>query len=108
MLNIFFSEMSTLNKVFTDWPVSKSHLETASSTKILEDQHVFNFEPNHQNTNLHSKNINYEIKCSSLTILHILLSQIVLVLFYYDLGFLFGNVSFLLLNIKFINQIIVL
>jgi len=67
---------------------------------VLEDQKVFNYEQNHFNPQLHSKDIKYEIKFSSITILHVVLSQIVLVLLYYDLGFLFGNVSNILLNIK--------
>jgi len=65
------------------------------------NQQVFNYKPSHNvNPKLHSKNIKYEIKFSSITILHVVLSQIVLVLFYYDLGFLFGNVSDSLLNIE--------
>jgi hypothetical protein len=96
-----------MNPVLSDWPVPKCNLDTGTSTTILEEKRVFNFEPNHLNTNLHSKNVTYKIKCSPITILHIILSQIVLVLFYYDLGFLFGNVSFLLLNIKLLNLITV-
>ncbi|XP_025409833.1 uncharacterized protein LOC112683145 isoform X2 [Sipha flava] len=84
-------ENSTMNPVLSDWPVPKCNLDTGTSTTILEEKRVFNFEPNHLNTNLHSKNVTYKIKCSPITILHIILSQIVLVLFYYDLGFLFGN-----------------
>lgn len=94
-----------MHPVLSDWPVPKCHVKTVTSTTILEEQNVFNFEPNHLNTNSHSKNNYYEIKCSPITILHIILSQIVLVLFYYDLGFLFGNVSFLLLNIIPMNLI---
>lgn len=75
---------------------------------ILEYQRTYNYESNHLDSKLHSTNLKYEIKCSYITIIHIILSQIVLVLLYFDLGFLFGNVSYVLLNIKidnFINKI---
>ncbi|XP_025194644.1 uncharacterized protein LOC112594194 [Melanaphis sacchari] len=93
-------ENYTRNSELPDSPVQKCFKENVIST-VLENQQVFNHEPNHFNPKLHSKNI-YEIKFSSITILHIVLSQIVLVLFYYDLGFLFGNsivVPFLLSTI---------
>lgn len=73
-------------------------------TPILECQQIYNYEPNHLDSKLHSTKLNYEIKFSYITIIHIILSQIVLVLFYYDLGFLFGNVSYVINHIK-INKI---
>lgn len=84
------SENYTQNSELLDFPVLNCDKENVIPT-VLENQQVFNCEPNHFNPKLHSKNIKYEIKFSSTTILHIILSQIVLVLFYYDLGFLFGN-----------------
>jgi len=86
-----------LNPELTDWTVPKYTENVAPINST--DQQVFNYEPNHLNQNLHSKIIkNFDIKFSSITILHIILSQIVLVIIYYDLGFLFGNVSYMLLN----------
>jgi len=73
-------------------PVPKCLIENVIPT-VLEDQKVFSYEQNHFNPQLHSKDIKYEIKLPSITTLHVVLSQFVLVLFYYDLGFLFGNVS---------------
>lgn len=90
--NCLFSENYTQNSELLDFPVLNCDKENVIPT-VLENQQVFNYEPNHFNPKLHSKNIKNEIKFSSITILHIILSQIVLVLFYYDLGFLFGNVS---------------
>ncbi|XP_022178998.1 uncharacterized protein LOC111039712 [Myzus persicae] len=83
-------ENCTRNSELLDSPVPQCLKENVIPT-VLENQQVFNYEQNHFNPKLHSKDIKYEIKCSSITILHIVLSQIVLVLFYYDLGFLFGN-----------------
>ncbi|NP_001155796.1 uncharacterized protein LOC100168712 [Acyrthosiphon pisum] len=71
-------------------PVPKCLIENVIPT-VLEDQKVFNYEQNHFNPQLHSNDIKYEIKLQSITTLHVVLSQFVLVLFYYDLGFLFGN-----------------
>lgn len=102
----FVSENCPQNSELHYSPVPKHLIENVIPT-VLEDQKVFNFEQNHFNPQLHSKDTKYEIKFSSITILHVVLSQIVLVLFYYDLGFLFGNVSNILLNIK-IDIIIVL
>jgi len=87
-----FSENCTWNSELLDSPVQKCLKENVIPT-VLENQQVFNYEQNHLSPKLHSKDIKYEIKFSSITILHIVLSQIVLVLLYYDLGFLFGNVS---------------
>jgi len=96
--NIFlFLENNILNPELTDWTVPKYTENVAPINST--DQQVFNYEPNHLNQNLHSKIIkNFDIKFSFITILHIILSQIVLVIIYYDLGFLFGNVSYMLLN----------
>jgi len=86
------SENCSQNSDLPDFSVQKCFKENVIPT-VIENQQVFNYEPDHFNPKLHSKNIKYEIKFSFITILHIILSQIVLVLFYYDLGFLFGNVS---------------
>jgi len=82
-------ENRTSSPEFLDQPVWKC--QTVNKTPIiLEDQRIFNYEP--VEPILHSKNIkHYKIKFSSVTVLHIILSQIVLVLFYYDWGYLFGN-----------------
>lgn len=85
-------ENYTQNSELLDFPVQNCDKENVIPT-VLEHQQVFNYKPNHFNPKLRSQNIKYEIKFSSITILHIILSQIVLILFYYDLGFLFGNVS---------------
>lgn len=87
---IFFSDTSTQ---IPGWTVPTCHTENVTST-IIEDQHFLNYEPNHLDPLIHSKKTkNYEIQFSYITILHFVLSQIVLVLFYFNLGFLFGNVS---------------
>lgn len=69
---------------------------------ICMDQKVFNYEPYEPDPvypKINNKNIKYfELQISYTIILHIILSQIVLVLMYNDLGFLFGNVSYALLN----------
>lgn len=104
MKTIYFLEYGTLSHELPDWPVPKCQTENVSPSS-LEYQRTYNYEPNHLNSKLHSTNLKYEIKCSYTTIIHITLSQIVLVLFYYDLGFLFGNVSYVLLNIKIDNLI---
>ncbi|XP_060854652.1 uncharacterized protein LOC132932346 [Rhopalosiphum padi] len=94
-------ENCSQNSDLPDFSVQKCFKENVIPT-VIENQQVFNYEPDHFNPKLHSKNIKYEIKFSFITILHIILSQIVLVLFYYDLGFLFGNsivVPFLLSSI---------
>lgn len=83
-------ENCTQNSELSDSPVPKCLKENVIPT-VIENQLFLNYEPNHFNPKLHSKNIKYEIKFSTITILHVVLSQIVLVLFYYDLGFLFGN-----------------
>lgn len=93
-LFFFFSENNTLISELPKQFESKPHFENITSTNI-EDQGIINLDSNHLNPNLHSKNIKYyEFKFSSITILHIILSQMVLVLLYYDLGFIFGNVSY--------------
>lgn len=82
-----------------DWPVLTGPKDDVIPT-IVKDQPVFNYEPNHIDPVLHSRNVKYyEIDISYVTVLHIIVSQIVLALFYYDLGFLIGNVSYNLLNI---------
>lgn len=88
----FFLGSRTSSLEFFDQPILKC--QTVNKTPIIpEDQRIFNYEP--IEPKLHSKNIKYyKMKFSSVTILHIILSQIVLILFYYDLGFLFGNVSY--------------
>lgn len=91
-----------------DWPVPTCHKDNVIPT-IVEDQPVFNYEPKNLNPIVHSKNVKYyEINISYVTILHIILSQIVLALLYYDLGFVFGNVSNTLLNIFLENKITIL
>lgn len=82
-----------MNPELSDQSILECPTENATPI-IFKDEPIFNYELNHFNSKLHSKNIKYyKIKFSSITILHIILSQVVLVLFYYDLGFLFGNVS---------------
>jgi len=82
-----------LNPELSDQSILECPTENVTPI-IFKDEPIFNYELNHFNSKLHSKNIKYyKIKFSSITILHIILSQVVLVLFYYDLGFLFGNVS---------------
>jgi len=88
----FFSENCKQNSELLYSPVPKCLIENVIPT-ILENQQDFNYEQNNFNPQLHSKDIKHEIKLPSITTLHIVLSQFVLVLFYYDLGFLFGNVS---------------
>lgn len=102
-----FSERSARNSELLHSPVPKCLRENVTST-VLENQQVFNYEPNQNDQQLHSKNFAYEIEFSSITILHIVVSQMVLVLFYCDLGFLFGNVSYTLLNIILNNYILIL
>lgn len=78
---------------FPEWTVPKCNVEEIAPT-VSKHQQIYNYEPIHLNSKLHSKKVEYyEIKFSYITITHMILSQIVLMLFYYNLGFLFGNVS---------------
>lgn len=92
-----FLENSTFNLESYEVTVPKCNAKNITPPVIHENHRVSNHELklNHLNqNNLHFPSItNYKIKLLSITLLYVLLSQIVLMLLYYDLGFLFGNVS---------------
>lgn len=97
----FFAENGILNPELSNRTITKCRATNVQSPIHFEDQRVgLNCEPKPNDLinlkqNSHSRNvINYKVKIPSNTILHIILSQTVLVFLYYDLGFLFGNVSY--------------
>lgn len=86
-----------MNPELPSWTVPKSH--TTNKTQIIhEDHYIFNNETKSNHQNSHSTAITKycENKFSSSTLVHIVLSQIVLAFLYCDLGYLFGDVSLLL------------
>ncbi|VVC25500.1 Hypothetical protein CINCED_3A001837 [Cinara cedri] len=86
-------ENNNIKPELSDWTIPKHHNKEPTENlnpNVFKDKTFFNYKTNFS-SKLHSKSFNYEIKISSITVLHMVLSQIILALFYYDLGFLFGN-----------------
>lgn len=100
LLSAFFFFFSENVLPISELPNRTECRKTNASSPIdLEDRRTLNFDlkPNdliEPKQNLHSRSVNnYSIKFPSVTVVHVILSQIVLAFICYDLGFVFGNVS---------------
>lgn len=97
---LFFAVNGVLNPELPNRTIPMCRATNVQSPINFEDRHVLKCEPKpndlvHLKQNVHSRNvINHKVMIPSNTVLYIILSQAVLAFFYYDLGFLFGNVSY--------------
>lgn len=94
--HILFLDINVSKIELPELSVQKCHVENVTPATCT-NQNVFNYEPYEPDEvkKIHNKHIKYfKVNLSYTTTLHIILSQVVLVLIYNDLGFLFGNVRY--------------